>query len=133
MITAFSGTSTERNTAINNRKLSTNTAPMKIGNRDDISVEKSTFEAVCPPTCASSVVAGSTVSRRRCTRSDVAASCGAVVGITVRIAASPLGAETIDPTLATPFVAATISGNACTAERLGTSGGGGAEDEGPGR
>ena len=35
MITALSGTSRLRNTAISSRKLSTSTAPMKIGSRDD--------------------------------------------------------------------------------------------------
>ena len=35
MITALSGTSRLRNTAISSRKLSTSTAPMKIGSRAD--------------------------------------------------------------------------------------------------
>ena len=46
MSTAFSGTSTERNTSIRSRKLSTSTAPMKIGRRSPITSEKSTELAV---------------------------------------------------------------------------------------
>ena len=87
MTTAFSGTRTERNTASSSRKLSSSTAPMNTGRREDISSAKSTLPAVGPPTWASAPLAGIRSSRTWRTRSSVRASCGLVVGVTTRAAA----------------------------------------------
>ena len=48
MITAFSGTSSERNTTISSRNDSASTAPKKYGKRDARYAEKSTFTATAP-------------------------------------------------------------------------------------
>ena len=50
MMTALSGTSRLRNTAMSNRKLRSSTAPMKNGRRAASRWETSTLDAVSPPT-----------------------------------------------------------------------------------
>jgi hypothetical protein len=62
--TAFSGTSTLRNTASSSRKLSSRTTPISTGIRPPRYVEKSVDAAVRPPTLAVTPGAGMTSSRR---------------------------------------------------------------------
>ena len=80
MITALSGTSTLRNTAINNRNESDNTPTKSNGMRPPMPSAKSTLAAVKPPTFASTPVDGMKSFRSVRMRSVVASSCGAVVG-----------------------------------------------------
>jgi hypothetical protein len=90
---AFSGTSTERNTTISSSSDSPMTTPMNTGSLEAMTSPKSTVVAVAPPMLtARSVprVAGATTSsRRRASRSLVAAACGLLVGVTVSVAVSP--------------------------------------------
>ncbi len=84
MITALSGTSRLRNTAISSRKLRNSTAPMNHGRRDDMRSDTSMLAAVSPPTFTAMplpcIAFGITSLRSVWTRSSVAADCGAVVG-----------------------------------------------------
>ena len=68
MITAFNGTSSDRNTTSSNRNDSSSTTPMKIGSRASSSALTSSNAAVMPPTCACrpvpAVADGSTSLRR---------------------------------------------------------------------
>ena len=85
MITAFSGTSSDRNTTIISRKDTSSTARKKYGIRELSRLEKSTVAGTCPVTATSLPSAASpstsTSSRSRCTSSVVASSCGEVSGM----------------------------------------------------
>ena len=85
MSTAFSGTRTERNTIISSRKDISSTPPKKSGSRSAVPRVESTLAATMPPTWTvrpvPAVAAGIASSRRRSTRSSVAASWGDVVGV----------------------------------------------------
>ena len=94
MITAFSGTSTLRNTTISSRNDSSSTTPDEERQHARTCSRRSRRRrrAARRPARSTSVPAtagGTTSSRRRSTRSSVASSCGDVVGNTCMIAASP--------------------------------------------
>ena len=84
MTTAFSGTTTERNTIISSRNDTSSTPPKKSGSRSATPRVVSTLAATIPPTCdgqsGAVVAAGMASSRSASTRSSVAASWGEVVG-----------------------------------------------------
>ena len=80
MITAFSGTSKLRNTAMSRRNESERTPRNKYGMRPPIDSAKSTPAAVKPPTFASTPVCGMTFVRKLRMSASVCASCGEVVG-----------------------------------------------------
>ena len=86
MITALSGTSSDRNTTISSRNDSASTAPKKIGIRSPMYGDMSTLAATSPVTStsapAASSIGGSTSSRRRLTSVVVASSCGPPTGVT---------------------------------------------------
>src|SRR5437016_2382429 len=91
MIAAFNGTSSDRNTAIRSRKLRAMTAPKNHGRRDDIFLVTSMLKAALPVVLATTPVpatVGLTTSLRMWrTHVAVAASWGAVLGVTLMIAA----------------------------------------------
>ena len=82
--TAFSGTRTERKTAISSSAESRTTTPMKSGSLSAIALPKSSKIAVIPPTwtwapvCCS--IGGITSSRMWSSSSVVSSLCGEVVG-----------------------------------------------------
>jgi len=84
MIAALIGITTERKTTSSNRALSRTTTPTKSGSLEATTREKSSVEAVKPPTSTCAPVlrwtGGRTSSRRRFSVSVVAASCGPVRG-----------------------------------------------------
>jgi hypothetical protein len=81
---AVSGTSSERNAKSSSTKPSAMITPTNSGSLPYSTVEKSSNTAVWPPTYARMVLprsaAGTTSSRRWSIRSEVALSCGEVVG-----------------------------------------------------
>ena len=83
-MTAFTGTTSERNTTINSRNDRARTTTIRTGSREAILSAKSLNVAVIPPTRAVTPVpcmaSGTIVVRSRLTRSPVAESCGEVVG-----------------------------------------------------
>ena len=98
MITAFSGTSSDRNTSMSSTKLRSRIVTNMYGSRCPSVSARSTPMAVWPPTCTSSpvpaVAAGTTSSRRRCTSSVVLTSCGALFGTTTSITPLSLARST---------------------------------------
>jgi len=123
MITAFSGTSSERKTTIRSRKDRISTAPKKYGSRPPRKLAKSTLIGVDPVTSTSVPVASSAVgrtsSRSRFTSSVVASSCGPVVGTTFHSTAVGFSGSlgTGGVTTTTPGSAATASVTALRASR----------------
>ena len=92
VIAAWMGMSSERNATSSTSMLSSRIVAMTRGSRSEISAARSTLEAVEPPTNAVkpfSEFAGITVERRWRTRSAVAGAEGAVLAITVNVAALP--------------------------------------------
>ena len=81
---ALIGMITERNTTSSSRALNSTTTPTKSGSLSATTREKSSLDAVKPPTstCARVLasIAGTTLSRSRLSVSVVAASCGPVRG-----------------------------------------------------
>src|SRR5918995_2216254 len=92
MITAFSGTSSDRNTTMSNRNDSDSTAAKNQGSRASRKSEKSRLTATLPVTLTSAPVAsstgGSTSPRSRSTSSVVASSWGELVGTACQITAA---------------------------------------------
>jgi len=84
MIAALIGMNTERKTTSRSSALSSTTTPTNSGSLLATTSEKSSLEAVKPPTSTrapvSRSIAGTTLSRRRFSVSTVAASCGPVRG-----------------------------------------------------
>ena len=82
--TAFSGTSTERKTAISSSADSNTTTPMNSGSFSAIALPKSSKIALTPPTCSWAPVrcsiGGITSPRMWSSSSVVASLCGEVVG-----------------------------------------------------
>jgi len=117
MMTALSGTSTERNTIISRRNDSDSTATKKIGIRFARYELKSMFAATAPDTLTTtsvpSVTDGTTSLRSEFTRSTVASSCGPVVGVSLMMAASAVVGSPVfgsgPTTSATPSVAASVA------------------------
>ena len=110
MITAFSGTTIERNTAVSRAKDAPSTARKKIAVRPFRNSDRSMLLAIRPVTNGSrpvpAVEEGITVSRSLRTSAPVASSCGAVAGCTSMTAARPSGLGTGGPAEATPAVPA---------------------------
>ena len=83
-IAALIGMITERKTTSSSSALNSTTTPTKSGSLSATTREKSSLEAVKPPTSTRAPVllstAGTTLSRRRLSVSVVAASCGPVRG-----------------------------------------------------
>ena len=125
MMTALSGTSTERNTIISSRNDSVSTAAKKNGIRSARYELKSMFAATEPDTLTTrsmpSVAAGTMSSRSEVTRSAVASSCGPVVGVSRMIAASAVAGSPVSgigpTTSATPSVAASEAVNSASTRR----------------
>src|SRR5438552_3863713 len=123
--TAFSGTSSERNTTSRRRKLSDSTAPMNSNRRDENRSETSTPAAVNPPTytlvAESPSATGITCLRRLWIRETVRRLCGDELGITWITAAAPEGLSCGRLTATTPGVRET---SATSCDRTATSPGG---------
>ena len=127
MITAFSGTMSERNTIINSRNDTASTAPMNIGSRSLSVWPSSSNAAVAPPTKARTpvpaVAAGSTLVSSRLMRSTVFWSWGDVVGKTIIWVTSDPAFSGIGPmTWATPSVDRAASASAGSAAAPAASG-----------
>src|SRR3954469_3129120 len=103
---AFNGTSTDRNTIMRTRNDNPMTAPRNQGirccNRDDTSAVIAVEPVIDTSTSAPSTAAGMVSSRRCSSRSLVRASCGDVVGVSVRIARLSASFLTGSSTEATP-------------------------------
>ncbi len=100
---------TDRNAAVSRMNEMATTPTMRSTIRLVTRRVKSTLPAVVPVTKVVTCCLGSTSSRSRLTRAEVAPAWGRVVGMTLNTAVSPDELTAAGPTEATPEVAATLA------------------------
>ena len=116
-----SGIHSERNTTTSRSTDRPITIAMKSGSRLETLSEMSSNAALLPPTYTlsgvSAIARGMTSARRRSSRSEVRASCGAVAGIAKIVAISPSSLSVAAGTEAMPGVLATACWSAVSCAR----------------